>query len=168
MRGRVVSGGARPRHILRTRWSPPRIVSGRPRARPCNRRPRQKRDASDDAVSAGRAASHEGAPRDAGSFPSQSSGTLYEALREQLGLPVVAQKEAVIVIDHLGRLKGLATERTHAGSTRMRFFQWEMTNQTKAVTMTSSTARWKRWKIALNRGSVFQVAPSFMPTQASA
>jgi uncharacterized protein (TIGR03435 family) len=45
---------------------------------------------------------------DGGSFPSQSSGpTFYEALREQLGLRVVAQKGVadVIVIDHLERLK---------------------------------------------------------------
>src|SRR6202041_3740708 len=46
-------------------------------------------------------------------------------------------------------------------SVRMRFFQWEATNQTKATTMTSSTATWKRWKMALKRGSVFQVAPNF-------
>ena len=54
------------------------------------------------------------------------------------------------------------------GSVRMRFFQWEMTNQRNPTMRTSSTARWKRWKTSLNRGSVFQVAPSFMPTQARA
>jgi len=54
------------------------------------------------------------------------------------------------------------------GSTRMRFFQWEITNQRKPAMMTTSTARWKRWKTSLKRGSVFHLAPSFMPMYASA
>jgi uncharacterized protein (TIGR03435 family) len=45
---------------------------------------------------------------DGGSFSSQASGpTFYEALREQLGLRMVAQKGLadVIVLDHLERLQ---------------------------------------------------------------
>ena len=37
----------------------------------------------------------------------------------------------------------------------MRFFQCEKTNQRKPAMRTTSTARWKRWKISLKRGSVF-------------
>ena len=47
----------------------------------------------------------------------------------------------------------------------MRFFQWETTNQMKAMTMTTSTPRWKRWNVSLKRGLVFQVAPKATKTE---
>jgi uncharacterized protein DUF3738 len=81
---------------------------------------------------------------DGTSLAPQSAGpTFYEALREQLGLKLVTQKGLVDVIVIETRVE-LATndqlQGVHAGSARMRFFQWEMTNQKKAAMRTSSTA----------------------------
>jgi hypothetical protein len=51
-----------------------------------------------------------------------------------------------------------------SSAVRMRFFQCEAMNQRMPARRTSSTPRWKRWKMALKRGSLFHCAPSFIPT----